>query len=63
MKNDGYPLEFIRKANGEEIHIAINPTQKEYELPYSGEEILLAEKAEVKEKTIKLGCGFIVLKN
>ena len=63
VKNDGYPLEFFRTANHESIYIAINPTDKEYTLSYDGKEILLAENAQCKEKTIKLGgCGFIVIK-
>ena len=63
MLNDGYPLEFIRKTQGESIYVAINPTGAEYELSKETKEVLYSESVEAQEKTIKLKkYGFIVAK-
>ena len=63
MINDGYPLEYIRGANGEEIYIAINPTQRQYEIKQKAKTVLAQENVEIKEKTIKLKkYSFIVMK-
>ena len=63
MINDKYPLEFVRRANGEEIYIAINPTQRDYEIKQKAKTVLAQENVEIKEKTIKLKkYSFIVIK-
>ena len=62
MINDGYPLEYVRTAGDTKIYIAINPTDKEFEIAREIKDIIISENATIKEKTIKLKKGFIVAK-
>lgn len=61
IKTD-YPAIYERSLDGEVITVAINPSDREYDLELDGE-VLMRDKCDVNGNKVKLyGCGYIIMK-